>query len=914
MANDLTGDFDVVAEFSILAANRVIAAMHRVERFLHSMSVRVDDRRRPDHRADFPALIASVDSLGEPSVDHDRIPTRPPLVGVSTPGTASSVFDSIVNTGIVVAELPELVPSSLHGRAQLQLSPPTISVPDSSGTNVTVQMDMRCRYFPDKDTPRLAEFIRGNLSITAPVSQVASQVARVVEIDIKGVNVQTNFVRTWSSEPVSTADLASVNQLIKNSLRTSFLPSSTTLPSSIAHVQFKTLRGAKDALAVMLDMDGGASNPASHHNVFLSGADDFAIGAGVDFVRAKFEPTIASVRGTSFPPVHIPVVNISYTISNSDPHDHRGQVSVDLVLENGRILLTIKGHAHTPHWWAPDFDFTVKQPLTLSPSGATAELVVGDISIDTTSFVADRFKNRIRDAIKTTRDRALDDSDARGIVRRELDANDKLGDLLGSLLRPTPPKPGWLPPDYFLAYSSIEIRPSGIVMHGSLAVKNWAAPHAEFEKIPTTGGGPLAVSDVFGNGPDYSALKSWIPGGAIQQYEWSTPGQTQPFLIDQNKFVYRQQSPGLIATDSGPSTTVAPPPLVSDGSLGPQLLPGYVPLCVTIKGTRLSTSGPVVAEPVSAKICGINSFPVLGDFQVDTAGAMAMVALAQPDPRGMVEVTGHVVARSAPTSAGTPNLIVHFAAEGSAPNLEVLTNGLRESKRDDAVTAILAVVSRDRLASTRYTPGVTYAESGDGSWDRIFKVKSATLPLTLIAGPKRDILWQHQGEVDSRTLAEALRKYLVRTGPARISLMRSSVRIGGSPPNFLFEHAPGAEITLRKLTGQPVTIVFWNGSSKPSIEAVRELEHTGAYEGQQRPVILAVNDGESSEDAKRAGAENKLSATVVPDPAREISRAYGVDIWPTIISIDASGLVSGIRYGRTADESGESPTVQQSAK
>jgi hypothetical protein len=69
MANDLTGDFDVVAEFAIPAANRVIAAMHRAERFLHAMSVRVDDtRRRPDHRADFPTLVASMDSLGEPSV------------------------------------------------------------------------------------------------------------------------------------------------------------------------------------------------------------------------------------------------------------------------------------------------------------------------------------------------------------------------------------------------------------------------------------------------------------------------------------------------------------------------------------------------------------------------------------------------------------------------------------------------------------------------------------------------------------------------------------------------------------------------------------------------------------------------------------------------------------------------------
>ena len=43
MANDLTGDFDVVAEFSIPAANRVLAAMHRGGRVSHSWTLRVDD-------------------------------------------------------------------------------------------------------------------------------------------------------------------------------------------------------------------------------------------------------------------------------------------------------------------------------------------------------------------------------------------------------------------------------------------------------------------------------------------------------------------------------------------------------------------------------------------------------------------------------------------------------------------------------------------------------------------------------------------------------------------------------------------------------------------------------------------------------------------------------------------------------
>jgi hypothetical protein len=206
-----------------------------------------------------------------------------------------------------------------------------------------------------------------------------------------------------------------------------------------------------------------------------------------------------------------------------------------------------------------------------------------------------------------------------------------------------------------------------------------------------------------------------------------------------------------------------------------------------------------VAQPVSAKICGINTFPIFGDFQVETAGSIAMVALTQPGPRGMVEVTGHSAVRRAPTGSGTPNLIVHFADEEKAPNIDSLMQALRESKRDDAATAILVVVNRDQLASTRYAPGVVYAEDDDHSWERAFAVKGAQRPLTLIAGPKREVLWRHEGDVDSRTLANALQKNLVATGPAKLNLTGSRVRIGESPPNFLFQHAEGAQVTLRKL-------------------------------------------------------------------------------------------------------------------
>ena len=43
MANPLTGDYDVVVQFSTGAVNRILAAMHSGNRLLHSLSTRIDD-------------------------------------------------------------------------------------------------------------------------------------------------------------------------------------------------------------------------------------------------------------------------------------------------------------------------------------------------------------------------------------------------------------------------------------------------------------------------------------------------------------------------------------------------------------------------------------------------------------------------------------------------------------------------------------------------------------------------------------------------------------------------------------------------------------------------------------------------------------------------------------------------------
>jgi len=74
------------------------------------------------------------------------------------------------------------------------VGPPQLDVADASGTRIRVRLDLRVRYFPDTGTAPLAEYIRGELQITAAISHVLSPSANVVEIDIRADSVVVAFL------------------------------------------------------------------------------------------------------------------------------------------------------------------------------------------------------------------------------------------------------------------------------------------------------------------------------------------------------------------------------------------------------------------------------------------------------------------------------------------------------------------------------------------------------------------------------------------------------------------------------------------------------------------------------------------------------------------------------------------------
>ena len=78
-----------------------------------------------------------------------------------------------------------------------------------------------------------------------------------------------------------------------------------------------------------------------------------------------------------------------------------------------------------------------------------------------------------------------------------------------------------------------------------------SAPHVEFVEIPAHGGGPLG--SVMPAEPEYSGFKSWIPGGTIDEFEWTWQTGAAWFSLvgsssDQHRFTV-PKPPGIVTAN-----------------------------------------------------------------------------------------------------------------------------------------------------------------------------------------------------------------------------------------------------------------------------------------------------------------------------------------------------------------------------
>ena len=890
MGNELTGDFDMVVEFPTRTATRVLAAMHRGQRFPHSASIRVSDRApvTPFAKALRP-ISARVDAFGDAIINPRRVgidkfspiaanrQSEPdsPRVSPDSASSAAVVLDSVVNPLHGIQERAALVHSDLEGVAQLQLAAPTMAVPDESGRNITLRTSIMARYIADPGTRILPEFMRGEIEITVSVDQVASQVGNVFDIDLKADAVGLTFTTAWSDSALSTGDRDAITRAVRNALKTAFQPSNAVLPSTIGRMVLKTFKGAStDAIGFLLNAEDRSGDRDTANSVFLADGDDFAVGAGRDFVLGTLNSAIASavdkynLRQFPFSFVFnywVDSTRINYTVSLT-------VVKVDLQV--GKIVLTIEGTARTNTVF-PNFDFRVTQALTLKLAGAEAELaILGDISLTITTggiqgWLVNFFKGTAESALRARRDQAI--AYAQVFVKGMLNANTNIGRVLASLMNPVSQQAGaqeYVEPT--LAYTSFAITPAGLVLHGALSVPAWPPARVDFDAILGTN---IAA-------PDFTALLTWIPGGAIREYVWRFEGESQPFLFDSNTFLARNPP-------KAPKV-----PMLS-------ALYGYLPICLTVVGERCSASGPGVMESVSATTCGWSAVSA----RAVVRGKSPFVCLARPDSYGRVKAVGHAaIAVSEDAVADTVDTMLVFPGDDVASVLETALQVIEQTRAEVSV-ALIAVLNREQLAKAPYLPAVTYAEDQDGhSWEHAFGVEVGRRPAIFIVPKSGRVAWRSSGEISRRGLAAALEEHLTPSGVVIPRFLKSGVTYGRMPPNFVFSYARDRDLTLRKLIGRQAILLFWRSELQPSIEMLQDLEAENARLDGRKPILLAIHQGDRVVYGEATAAVDRGSAIHVIDRDDAISAAYGINVWPTTIFLDTAGYVRQVRYGQFALE------------
>ena len=579
MANELTGDYDVVTAFSLGAVNRILAAMHRGKRLPHAMSLSVDvaildgivigvEERRGGATSDPLRVKQAVHAAGKIGpLPAELIRTVDPVVNPPAKSAAAAVGNSLTTVHV--------------GVAQLQLGPPIMRIAPNRTDRAEIRTPARIHYRPDNQTKPLPAFMRGDLVTSFGVKQVASPTGPNITVDVTGSSGSVHFDPLFASETLDIDQQKFINKALTFSLQRSFHPSSSPLPAGLRQMHFKAFP-AKDAVAVMMTVTtANQPSPNSVPTVVLDGQDQFALAVNGSSITKPFADAVNGAVS------HLPQrtdtkIVIDYLFGTHTFHIFTTvrvrTATVQLLATGaptGQILLTVPvsvrfGWKDKP-FFIPDpvnFVFTIAQAFTLTLNGRKVGLQpLGDLVIDIPDFVPDREADPAREQARTLFDKAW--ASQQDAIQKEVNkalSADGLQSFLTSMMNPKPsqsPPPGGPVPERIepqLRYTRFAIRPAGIILHGTLTVPPWPAPHVEYDKDL------WAPADK----PEYRALNSWIPGGTIQHFAW-------------------KYSSSLIVTDRDRFVTVNASALST----------GINRVCLGFTGSRITAAGPVVFETVN---------------------------------------------------------------------------------------------------------------------------------------------------------------------------------------------------------------------------------------------------------------------------------------------------------------------------
>jgi len=125
---------------------------------------------------------------------------------------------------------------------------------------------------------------------------------------------------------------------------------------------------------------------------------------------------------------------------------------------------------------------------------------------------------------------------------------------------------------------------------------------------------------------------------------------------------------------------------------------------------------------------------------------------------------------------------------------------------------------------------------------------------------------------------------------------------GALAPDFEASDAGGRRLRLSDYRGRPVLVNFWATwcvacrAEMPAIQTVLEHHRSEGF------AVIAVNEGEGAEAARRFLEDVGVSFDLALDPRRTIADAYRLPGMPASFFVDRDGVIRQVWYGEMSLE------------
>ncbi len=909
MANHLTGDYEAVVQVSVRQINGLLATLHQhgakgsglKPSFPHSVAnLRLGDRPKyleweKVHFANWlGGAVQSFRASGAPAVTGAELAAKVP------PGVTArfqAALEDIASTWTEAAN-----PGSVRGRAEVQVSTPTISLAPGSVSEVIVSVRIRARFIPDPGFAGLPELIHGEVKVTYRVRPRTIGGKRVLIVEVPTEDSKIVY-KDLAGRP---ADVAELTARVRTAIRKEFRPEEVELPADFQFSAFKEVGGGHViALPVQLSgADAPPSGPASVTNAFLD-ADktDFAIAVSKEYVKAQFAPLLDNLLHfkESFEaelPWYIPWPNPTY---------HLSVKGADLQFNVDSIDLVIAAKATTRAIGFKNYDsIGITQRLKLVLIGQNVDLQASDSDLTITGITgvgSGEANAKARAKIIAKRNKMLDPPQPppppppapppQPVPPPEKALNDQLQDatrhMNGALAKFDPSGSS------SASYTALEVNPHGIIVRGAIDTKDHYPPHLE-----------IGYTE---DGKSFSALNCWIPGGTIKEFKWTyeeygTSWQAL-FADAKDERIYHSftfEIPKVLQGNPAQKKNV----------------------CLTIEGTQVDKDGRIqsVTGTVESGTCEVSFIEPPLVVSPLWEAIYGVHWLPTPAPDGILDevIAAHINVLAHPRPAGglTTNALVHFTGARLEKPLVTLGRALDAMRRRNVSLTLVLVMPvgtfRSRRAEVEEALGMPrerrsgpsenprsreerlsrhllLTEDYGGAWTRTFDAR--TTPSPYLMNARGEFVWKQEERLDVEELTAAMDEHCLPAPPPRTLPLRLTVRPGERALDAQFEE--GHDLAISRLRGQRVLLNFWQSWSAPCIRELRRLQRL--HEAGNAPVILAVNGGEERTVLAETRRQHNLSFTLIPDPGQWIARLYGVQCWPTTVSINPDGIVDRIQFG-----------------